>query len=66
MQTIPLQTDLRPALPNVYGTQDYHSFRETLVKIDEILVASDLERDLILRALDEYVKANHIDRACPN
>ena len=62
MQTIPLQTDLRPALPNVYGTQDYHSFRETLVKIDEILVASDLERDLILRALDEYVKANHIDR----
>ena len=40
MRTIPLQLELRPEIPNVYGTMDYREFRDTLVKIDEILTKS--------------------------
>ena len=43
MNKIPLQLDLRPEIPNVYGTLDYRQFRETLLKMDEILVKSGLE-----------------------
>ncbi len=34
MHTVSLQYEIRPELPNVYGTLDYREFRDILVKID--------------------------------
>jgi len=61
MNTLTLQLDLRPALPNVYGTSDYREFRETLFKIDEILTKSDFEHNLLKEALEQYVVENNIN-----
>jgi len=61
MENIALQHELRPALPNVYGSLDYHTFRDMLVKIDEILTKSGLEDDLISQALKEHTKSHKID-----
>ena len=58
MRTIPLQLELRPEIPNVYGTMDYREFRDTLVKIDEILTKSCLEHKLVMTALEQYVAKN--------
>ena len=51
---------MRPKLPNVYGTLDYHAFRDTLIKIDEIL-KSGLEHDFVTQALAEHVKEQNLD-----
>jgi len=56
METVAYQTELRPELPNVHGTLDYHDFRQTLIKIDEILIKSGLEHGLVTQALAEHVK----------
>jgi hypothetical protein len=61
MNTVPFQTELRPELPNVYGTLDYQEFRSTLIKIDEILTKSGLETQLVMEALNQYVATNNID-----
>lgn len=61
MQNIAFQYELRPALPNVYGTFDYREFRETLLKMDEILSKSELEHDMVLHALAEFEKDHHIE-----
>ena len=64
MNIIPFQLELRPEypeFPNVYGTLDYREFRETLVKIDEILNKSGLEHELVTEAVSQYVADNHID-----
>lgn len=61
METVTFQYDLRPELPNVYGTLDYRTFRDTLVKIDEILTKTDLEDGLISQALGQYVEAEQVD-----
>jgi hypothetical protein len=63
MHNVPFQYELRPELPNVYGVLDYRKFRETLIKIDEILNKSELERTLILGALERYVADNQMDQA---
>ena len=63
MNTLSLQLELRPELPNVYGTLDYREFRDTLTKIDEILIKSDLEHKLVEVALDQYIANNNIDAA---
>jgi len=63
MKNVPFQYDLRPELPNVYGTLDYREFRETLIKIDEILTKSGLENDLVSEALNQFVVNNQLDRA---
>lgn len=55
MNNIPLQLELRPEVPNVYGTLDYREFRYTLIKINEILIKSGLEHKLVSEALDQYV-----------
>jgi len=60
MNTLSFQLELRPALPNVYGTLDYREFRDTLTKIDEILIKSDLEHNLVRAALDQYIANNNI------
>ena len=55
METVTLQLDLRPALPNVYGASDYREFSDTLSKINEILAKSGLEDELISDALNQHV-----------
>ena len=59
MNTISFQLELRPELPNVYGTLDYREFRDTLTKIDEILTKSGLEHRLVTEALNQYVATNN-------
>jgi hypothetical protein len=63
MSTLSFQLELRPELPNVYGTLDYREFRDTLTKIDEILIKSDLEHKLVKVALGQYVTNNNINTA---
>jgi hypothetical protein len=63
MNTLSLQLELRPALPNVYGTLDYREFRDTLTKIDKILTRSGFEHKLVKVALGQYVANNNINAA---
>ena len=53
MTIIAFQEEFRPELPNVYGTKDYETFRDILIKIDEVLAKSSLEHDLISAALNQ-------------
>lgn len=61
MNTVSFQTELRPELPNVYGALDYQEFRDMLVKIDEILVKSGLEHQLVTEAVSRHVTTNNIN-----
>lgn len=61
MTKISLQLDLCPELPNVYGTLDYREFRDTLIKINEILVKSDLEDKLVSEALERHLVKNELN-----
>jgi hypothetical protein len=61
MHNLPFQYELRPAIPNVYGTLDYREFRDTLIKIDEILNKSGLEHKIVQEALEEYCKTNKLN-----
>src|SRR5438552_19054767 len=61
MKTIPLQQEFRPALPTVFGPLDYREFRETLIKIDEILTKSGLEDQIVTKTLSQYVVENQLD-----
>lgn len=63
MEIVAFQQEFRPALPNVYGTVDYREFRDTLVKIDEILTKTDLEHDLVSQALSQFVESRSLDQA---
>ena len=63
MQNVAFQQELRPALPNVYGALDYREFRETLIKMDEILSKSQLEHDIVSHALEEFEKDHSIEPA---
>jgi len=61
MNKIPLQLDLSPTFPNIYGNLDYREFRDTLIKIDEILVKSGFEDKLISETLDQYLIENELN-----
>ena len=61
MNNISLQLELHPEIPNVYGTLDYREFRDTLIKIDEILTRSSIEHKLVTEALSQYVIKNKLD-----
>lgn len=63
MNKIPLQLDLSPAIPNVYGNLEYREFRDTLIKIDEILVKSGFEDRLVSETLDQYLIKNELNPA---
>jgi len=63
MEIVALQQEFRPALPNVYGTVDYREFRDTLIKIDELLTKTDLEHDLVSKALSQFVESRSLDQA---
>ena len=54
MQIVPYQEELRPELPTVVGNVDYQEFRATLLRIEEILEQSGLERQWISESLDQY------------
>ena len=62
MEIITFQQEFRPELPNVYGTHDYRIFRDILIKIDEVLSKSDLERDLVSEALRQSIKKDPVNR----
>ncbi len=58
MENIPFQHALRlplPEIPNIYGASDYREFREVLKKIDHILTQTPLEKQLIDRALSQWL-----------
>jgi hypothetical protein len=63
MNKISLQLDLSPAIPNIYGTLDYRKFRETLLKINEILVKSGFEDKLASEALNQYIDNSKFDKS---
>jgi hypothetical protein len=46
-----LQTELRPALPSVYGPKDYREFRSILEEMNRILEDSGIEHRFILRLI---------------
>jgi len=65
MHNVPFQYELRPEIPheipNVYGSSDYRQFRDTLVKIDEILTKSGFEHQLVSQSLEKYVAENQLE-----
>ena len=61
MNTLSLQLELRPALPNVYGALDYREFRDSLIKIDEVLTKSGLEHKLVMEALNQCVENKDVN-----
>ena len=61
MENVPLQLELRPVLPNIFGHADYNEFRATLVKIDEILCIGDLENQIVDQAMAQWITDNNKD-----
>lgn len=43
LRLIPSETELQPPLPTIVGNVDYHDFRATLLRIDELLLTSGAE-----------------------
>lgn len=65
MTTLSFQTELRPAFynefSNIYGSLDYREMRNTLIKIDKILVKSGLEHKLISKEANQYAAKSGSD-----
>ena len=61
MQTLSFQLELCPEIPNVYGALDYRVFRDTLIKIDDILRKSGLEDNLVSQGLTQYIADHKVD-----
>lgn len=61
MEKITFQHEFRPDLPNVYGTLDYREFRDTLIKMDEILIKSGLEGQIVTKALSHYIRVHGLN-----
>ncbi len=54
MEIVSYQEELSPALPTVVGNVDYQEFRDTLLRIDEILKRSGAERQFIDERIAAY------------
>ena len=52
MNKIAIQTVFRPALPVVFGAKDYRVYRDTLIEMDRILTATEIEHNFIWRCID--------------
>jgi hypothetical protein len=52
---IPLQRELRPALPTVRGNVDYLRFETELQRTDELLRLSGIEALFVERSLEEWL-----------
>ena len=48
---LPIQAELRPALPTVYGPKDYREFRSILEEMNRILEQTGLEHRFIMRLI---------------
>lgn len=55
---IAFETELRPALPNVYGASDYREFRDQLSQMDHLLRHTGVEDTLLACALERWEKAS--------
>jgi len=66
MKNVPLQLEFSPALPNIFGHKDYNEFRDTLVKIDEILTIGGLEDRLVDEALERWLTNHNKDEKFRN
>jgi hypothetical protein len=51
LRLIPSETELQPPLPTIVGNVDYHDFRTTLLRMDELLLASGAEEQWMRRSL---------------
>jgi hypothetical protein len=56
MQMISYQPELSPALREVIGNVDYTEFRETLERIDRLLIESGVESECVRSHMDAYEK----------
>jgi len=61
MRNVPLQLDFCPELPNIFSHKDYNEFRDTLIKIDEILRTTGLEDQLVNAELQEWLEPHKED-----
>ena len=57
MEIVSYQEELSPGLPTVVGNVDYQEFRDTLLRIDEILRRSGAERQFIEERIAAYRQA---------
>jgi IS5 family transposase len=51
---IPIQQLLRPALPTIEGNVDYHRLRQQLLRIDQLLLQSGLEAQVIAERFENW------------
>ena len=51
METIAFQSELRPAIPVVFGAKDYREFRETIEEVDHFLTATGIEHRMLIAHL---------------
>ena len=51
IKNIAFQTELRPALPVVFGAKDYRKFRETIEEVDHFLTATGIEHRMLVAHL---------------
>ena len=56
MQTISYQPELSPALRVVVGNVDYTEFKDTLKRIDRLLIDSGVEAEFVQLRVIEYEK----------
>jgi len=54
MSIVTFQPELRPALPCVIASKEYHEFRDTLVEADRVLSVSGLEERTIAKQIAAY------------
>lgn len=59
MEMVTYQPELSPALPVVVGNFDYHQYRSTLERIDELLRITGIESSFIKYYLAEAERRNH-------
>ncbi len=58
MKNLTIQNDFRPEVPqisHIFSNIDYKNFRETLIKIDEILTKGQLEDRFIESAIEQWM-----------
>jgi len=56
IQFIPFQPEFRQAIPEVIGNHDYFVFREILDRIDEIILSSKIEQQIVQFAIVQTAK----------
>lgn len=52
---LPFQPQLPQVLPTIHGSVDYRAFREQLLRVDQLLLASGLENQLVRADLEAWL-----------